>query len=108
MSIKKEIGDKVKACRQSLKLTQEEFAFRIDKSVDTVSAIERGKNFPSYETVESMSKFLNIPISELYRFTDKVTNAKSREINEIVAMLYTLDERDIKIIKGQVEVFRRK
>lgn len=105
MSIKKEIGDKVKAWRQALKLTQEEFAFRIDKSVDTVSAIERGKNFPSYETVEAMSKVLNMPISEFYRFTDKATNVKSHEINEIVAMLYTLDERDIKIIKGQVEVF---
>jgi hypothetical protein len=55
-----------------------------------------------------MSKVLNMPISEFYRFTDKATNLKSREINEIVAMLYALDERDIRIIKGQVEVFVKK
>ncbi len=108
MSIKIEIGNKVKAWRQGLNLTQEEFAFRIEKSVDTVSAIERGKNFPSYETVEAMSKALNMPISEFYRFTDDVSNPKSRDINEIVAMLYTLNERDLQIIKGQVEVFMKR
>ena len=49
-------------------MTQERFAETLDISVDFLSLIERGRNAPSFETIEKMSKRLKVQVADLFTF----------------------------------------
>ena len=49
-------------------MSQEQFAETLDISVDFLSLIERGKNAPSFETLERMAKRLRVPVADLFNF----------------------------------------
>jgi transcriptional regulator with XRE-family HTH domain len=53
------------------KLTQERFAEFVGISVDFLSLIERGRNAPSFETIEHMAKKLRVPVKVLFEFPEK-------------------------------------
>jgi transcriptional regulator with XRE-family HTH domain len=52
----------------SRRLTQEQFAETLNISVDFLSLMERGRNAPSFETLDRMSKRLRMPVAELFMF----------------------------------------
>jgi transcriptional regulator with XRE-family HTH domain len=54
--------------RVSRKMTQEQFAETLNISVDFLSLIERGRNAPSFETLERMAKRLKISVAQLFTF----------------------------------------
>jgi transcriptional regulator with XRE-family HTH domain len=49
-------------------MTQEQFAERLDLSVDFLSLIERGKNAPSFETLDKIAKRLRMSVAALFTF----------------------------------------
>jgi transcriptional regulator with XRE-family HTH domain len=49
-------------------MTQEQFAERLDISVDFLSLIERGSNASSFETLERIAKRLRISVADLFSF----------------------------------------
>lgn len=49
-------------------MTQERFAEMLDISVDFLSLIERGKNAPSFETLDKIAKRLHLPVAQLFTF----------------------------------------
>jgi DNA-binding XRE family transcriptional regulator len=49
-------------------MTQERFAETIDISVDFLSLIERGRNAPSFETLDKIAKRLRVPVAALFAF----------------------------------------
>jgi transcriptional regulator with XRE-family HTH domain len=49
-------------------MTQERFAEVLEISVDFLSLIERGVNAPSFETLETISKRLRVPVAHLFNF----------------------------------------
>ena len=61
------LARRVKSLRESLRLTQEEFARRIGISVSFASLLERGERAPSYETLVAVAKALEVPLAELFR-----------------------------------------
>lgn len=61
------LARRVRALRESLRLTQEEFATRCGISVSFASLLERGERSPSYETLVDVAKALEVPIAELFR-----------------------------------------
>ena len=52
------LARRVRALRESLRLTQEEFATRCGISVSFASLLERGERSPSYETLVDVAKSL--------------------------------------------------
>jgi transcriptional regulator with XRE-family HTH domain len=50
------------------KLSQERFVEFVGISVDFLSLIERGRNAPSFETIEQMAKKLKLPVMDLFDF----------------------------------------
>lgn len=46
-------------------MSQEQFAETLDISVDFLSLIERGRNAPSFETLDKMSKRLKVSVADL-------------------------------------------
>jgi len=51
----------------SRRMSQERFAELLSISVDFLSLIERGRNAPSFETLDKISKRLRLSLSELFR-----------------------------------------
>lgn len=61
------LGRRVRRLREGLRLTQEEFARRCDISVSFASLLERGERSPSYETLLTIARALEVPVPELFR-----------------------------------------
>lgn len=83
MGIKEEFGEKIKRMRQNRGLTQEQLAEAIDISQRALSAIERGENFVTAETVDKLLKSLNTTTDELFALNHlKLPQDLISEINE--------------------------
>jgi transcriptional regulator with XRE-family HTH domain len=59
------IGERLKEVREARKMTQEELSQRISITRSSISAFEKGFKYPSIQTVEQLSKELNIPMAYL-------------------------------------------
>lgn len=64
-NFKKIVGKRVREARKAKGLTQEDLAALIDKTVETVSNIERGVKLPGLATLEDIRKVLDIKLSDL-------------------------------------------
>jgi transcriptional regulator with XRE-family HTH domain len=56
--------------RRQRNITQERLAEGISVSVDLISNIERGVNAPSFETIQKLSEALNVPVKDLFDFSE--------------------------------------
>ncbi len=104
--MKKELGSKIKEWRKRRNnMTQEKLADIADLSVDAISMIERGINFPTSATVEKLSKALGIPKHEFYITASdlQAKDNKQEMINSITAMIYGMDEKQLRIAIKQIE-----
>jgi transcriptional regulator with XRE-family HTH domain len=61
-------AQRLRALRMARQLTQEDLAQRTGLSVNFISAMERGINAPSFETLETLAKALEIPVKDLFDF----------------------------------------
>jgi len=52
-------------------MTQEQFAEALDISVDFLSLVERGRNAPSFETLDKIAKRLRMSVAELFSFDSR-------------------------------------
>ncbi|CDE44972.1 transcriptional regulator [Clostridium sp. CAG:768] len=86
MSIKKNLGNRIREIRISRSLTQEMLAEKINMSAKSLSQIELGNNFVSAETLEEICIALDIPPSVLFDFKyADVTNENS--LDDIIKRL---------------------
>ncbi len=92
------LGLRMQLFRKQKNLTQEEMAFRINKSKDTVSNMERGLAFARIETLIDISNVLEIKLTDLfdYPISKNSTTKKARLINDISKHLSTQNENQIK------------
>mgnify|MGYP002521667953 CR=1 FL=1 len=61
----KQLGKAIKTKRESLRLTQDEFATLCGLSKNYIGMLERGERNPSYLTLLQIVKKLNITINEI-------------------------------------------
>ncbi|QAY96395.1 hypothetical protein CWB41_12185 [Methylovirgula ligni] len=61
-------GRRLKTLRHAQGWNQEDFASKIEMSVDAVSSMERGKTFASLETLSRIAATLKTEISTLFEF----------------------------------------
>lgn len=64
-NMKQKIGLKIKAIRQAAKITQEVLAEGCGISVEAVSNIERGVNYPHFETLIQITEILGCSLSDV-------------------------------------------
>lgn len=67
-TLRKKFGARLRQIRAQRRMTQEQFAEALDISVDFLSLIERGKNAPSFETLDKIAKRLRLSIADLFTF----------------------------------------
>ncbi len=71
--IKAAFGEKVRAQRKKMGLSQEELAHRASVHVTYLSAIERGERNPALENLYAIANALGVPLAELFRSREKRT-----------------------------------
>ena len=86
MSIKKNLGNRIREIRISRSLTQEALAEKVNLSAKSLSQIELGNNFVSAETLEEICSALNITPKTLFDF-EYSDISKENSIKEIVKKL---------------------
>ncbi len=64
----KKIGLKIKLERIKLGLSQEDLAFKANVNKNTIGAIERAEQSPSFDTLEAIAKAFEISVQELCNF----------------------------------------
>ncbi|MCO5084396.1 MAG: helix-turn-helix domain-containing protein [Rhizobiaceae bacterium] len=66
MNLKQALGRRIKTLRELRRMDQSDLAAAIDRSLDAVSMIERGVNWPSFVTIERLCRALDITWSDLF------------------------------------------
>jgi transcriptional regulator with XRE-family HTH domain len=67
-TLRQKFGRHLREVRLQRRMTQERFAEMLDISVDFLSLIERGRNAPSFETLEKIAKRLRVSVGDLFTF----------------------------------------
>ena len=70
-TLKQKFGRRLRGIRAARRMTQEQFAETLDISVDFLSLIERGRNAPSFETLDKIARRLRVPVADLFHFDSR-------------------------------------
>lgn len=94
MNIKKQFGKRVAQLRKYQNISQEKLTEMCNINVNSLSYIETGKNFPSYETLEKLTKALNVTSKELFNF-DEITKNEDliKAINTKIQIVKDYNEK---------------
>ncbi len=92
----KVFGKRIKELRERKKLTQEKLAEKIGLDLQTISRIETGYYFTSFENLEKLANALDVTIADLFDFEHVKT--KEELIKEINIALNNSDEKDVQRI----------
>ncbi|MFN0263365.1 helix-turn-helix domain-containing protein [Tepidamorphus sp. 3E244] len=105
MDIKKALGHRIRTLRKARSNSQEELAARINRSVDAISLIERGENWPSVETLERIAAALDMPTSELFNDLSDIGREADADdtLASAVGKLSQLRADDLKIALATIE-----
>lgn len=95
----KKIGQQIAKIRKERNLTQAQLAEAIDVAPETISRLERGVSVPSLNTIEEISKSLNVSLKDIFDFeyAPKKVSPSEREIARVVALLKNRKSQEIKL-----------
>jgi transcriptional regulator with XRE-family HTH domain len=87
------LGKAIRLCRKNRHYTQTQLAKLADISVSHLSLMEMNKRDPSLNTVESISKALNVPVSVLVFIAaerEEITELGEEQIEELTLSIMGL------------------
>lgn len=104
MDLKNRVGLRIKTIRKELNLTQEELAEKIDRTKDAVSNLERGLSLPSFETLETMSKVLDVPIHDFFDLEGEENSDRERVelMTQLIVTARQLENDDLHVAVQQI------
>ncbi len=89
------IGKRIRICRTSQNITQEQLAFQINTSPAYISNIERGVKKPSLQKLVQIAEILGVTVNDfLYNSTEVSIFNESFELSEILSE-YTLEDQQL-------------
>ena len=89
------MGSRIKAQRESRKMTQEQVAERVDITIMYLSKIENGKVRPTINTLSAICSALNCDLGEILL---DVTSESDKYQNELVVQLFRKCSPNVKPI----------
>jgi transcriptional regulator with XRE-family HTH domain len=98
MKLKQYIGARVREARLQSRMSQEQLAAAIDKSVETVSNVETGRKLTNIDTLYIICSALGKPIAFLfegYEDARKVKRARMDKEADAVRLLQQLRDSDL-------------
>ncbi len=102
-------GLRLQALRKERGLSQERLAELIDRSKDAVSKMERGINFPAFDTLLKLSEMLGVPLVDIVGDIDRpgVTVQWVALHARLAVTVQDLDEKTLGVLVDQAEALRR-
>lgn len=91
------IGERVRKLRKDRKLSQEDLAAEIDKSVETISHIERGIFLPRLDTAQNIADVLQVPLYELFLYD--IAETEKTKVQIIHQILDLLEDQPIDLLR---------
>lgn len=107
MSLKKRVGLRIRQIRKQRGLTQEALAERSDRSVDGISALERGLVLPGLETLERLAEVLDVPLSDFFDGPDNESRERANLRARLAALVGELPDDALAIAVDQVAVLAK-
>ena len=77
----KKIAANITALRNSLKLSQRQFALRTEIDQSHINKIEKTAMSVSLNNLQKISETFNVPIKDLFNFSDQEKNTAHKEIS---------------------------
>ena len=106
--LKRLLGIAIRTERKRQKLTQEQLGGLINLDFNNLSRIEKGKNFPSFETFCKLVKALNVMPNDLLSFIPFTGEEKTMPDFEFLNDFNSLPENLQSNIKELVKHLKRK
>jgi transcriptional regulator with XRE-family HTH domain len=106
MDLKTYIGIRVRRARQDVAMTQEELASKIDRSVETISNIERGHTYTGLETLSEIGRVLNVPLVSFFEGAESAPRLSVRRaelIQTAIDQLTKLGDSELEVAVRQLE-----
>jgi len=95
----KQFGKRLKALRKSRKLSQAQLAEKIDVGTKFLGDLETARRSPSFETIVSIAKELDVPLYDLFYFDRDWDDLKSLR-RRLESMLNKCSPQQIRQIYG--------
>ena len=106
-NMKRNIGLRIKATRQAHKITQEKLAEKCGITTEAISNIERGVNFPSFETLGTIAQALDSHMTDLIDVMSTVTTPRRTLLEaEAIAVLRSLPEEKLIIVAKMITALK--
>ena len=102
MSLRANLGKRIKELREANFLTQEALADKMNVHRNTLSRIENVESFPSEPTLEKLINIFGIETSELFNFKSEVVQ---EPLKILKLRLSELSEQDSKYFIKCIELF---
>ena len=94
---KRQIGLRVRAYRLERKLTQEQLAEMIDRSVETISNLERGVSIPNEATLHRLATIFEASLDDLLAERRAPSTKRPIEYFQAAEVLKQLDDKKLKL-----------
>lgn len=104
------IGVRIGVLRRRRGLTQAELAGLIDRSVEAVSSLERGKHMPSLDILQRLSEALDVPVRDFFAPDggDGDNPKQAALYSELLDAARTLPLADLELAAGMVGLMARR
>lgn len=105
-SLAERLGYKLRKLRKASGLTQEALAEYLDVTVSYVGQLERGERHPSLDTIEKISKSLNLPVHDL--LNDDESSPQDVWIKRYATLLRKCTPRQLAAMYDMIQAFLQK
>ncbi len=97
MDIRHKFGMRIAHLRKIRNLTQEQLADKIHRTIDTVSAIERGKSMPNFQTLEKLATIFQLEPKDLFDFSSETiqSNETIEKKSYLIRLLDDLNAQEV-------------
>ncbi len=97
-TLRNQLGGRLRAVREAKRLTQQQLADLLGKSIETISNFERGKTLPSLVTLEQMARVLKVSMGEFFdnkRIVESPSRSGSAGRLEIAVSLLPAEDVEV-------------
>ena len=102
-TLKELFGRKLREYRKYMNITQAQLAEMVNVDNKHISCIESGKNFPSADLIDRLSKALNIEPKDLFEFYYLADTPNLR--SDIIDMLDKLQYQELSLTHKYIKTF---
>ncbi len=105
-----QLGRRLAELRKRAKLTQSDVAEKLDIADETLSRIERGKQWTDFNTLIALCSLYDVEWSDLVPATTGRNSAHQAAVQRLVELLRTMSLREVQLIYGiarEVEASKR-